>query len=123
LNGSVTTAGTQTYTGAVTLGANTVLSTTNNNITFSSTVDSTAGSYYGLFITNSTGTTAFGGIVGANSATSALGYLCINSTGCSASAVGTTSGTGTTTLANNVTTRGNQTYGGAVIVNNSSGIT
>ncbi|QWD15738.1 filamentous hemagglutinin N-terminal domain-containing protein [Polynucleobacter paneuropaeus] len=112
LNGSVTTTGTQTYTGAVTLGANAALTTTNNNITFSSTVDSTAGSYYGLSITNGTGTTAFGGVVGANSATSALGYLCINSTGCSASAVGTTSGAGTTTLAGNVTTSGNQTYGG-----------
>ena len=112
LNGSVTTTGTQTYTGAVTLGANAALTTTNSNITFSSTVDSTAGSYYGLSITNGTGTTAFGGIVGANSGTSALGYLCINSAGCSASAAGTTTGTGTTTLAGNVTTSGNQAYGG-----------
>jgi filamentous hemagglutinin family protein len=130
LNGNINTVGNQTYTGAVTLGANTALTTlntssanTNGTITFSSTLDSTAGSYYGLSITNGTGTAAFGGIVGASSGTSALGYLCINASGCSASTVGTSTGSGTSTLANNVTTSGNQTYGGAVIINNSSGIT
>ncbi|OIN03681.1 hypothetical protein A9236_01960 [Polynucleobacter sp. QLW-P1DATA-2] len=119
LSGNINTAGNQTYTGAVTLGANTTLTTlntssanTNGTITFGSSVDSAAGSYYGLFTSNGTGTTAFGGIVGANSATSALGYLCINSSGCSASAVGTSTGNGTTALAGNVTTSGNQTYGG-----------
>ncbi|QWC96421.1 filamentous hemagglutinin N-terminal domain-containing protein, partial [Polynucleobacter paneuropaeus] len=122
LNGSITTTGTQTYTGAVTLGANAALTTTNSNITFSSTVDSTAGSYYGLSITNGTGTTALGGVVGANSATSALGYLCINATGCSASAVGTTTGNGTTTLAGSVTTSGTQTYGGNLFLYGSAGI-
>lgn len=130
LNGSINTAGNQTYTGAVTLGANTALTTlntssinTNGTITFSSTVDSTAGSYYGLTVSNGTGTTAFGGIVGANSATSALGYLCINSSGCSASAVGTSTGTGTTTLAGNVTTSGNQTYGGNLTLGANTALT
>ena len=130
LNGNINTVGNQTYTGAVTLGANTTLTTlntssvnTNSTITFSSTVNSTAGSYYGLSITNGTGTAAFGGIVGASSGTSALGYLCINASGCSASTVGTSTGSGTTTLAANVTTTANQTYGGAVIINNSSGVT
>ncbi|MBT8562848.1 filamentous hemagglutinin N-terminal domain-containing protein [Polynucleobacter paneuropaeus] len=129
LNGNINTAGNQTYTGAVTLGANTTLTTlntssvnTNGTITFGSTVDSTAGSYYGLSVTNGTGTTAFGGVVGANSGTSALGYLCINSSGCSASAVGTTTGNGTTTLAGSVTTSGTQTYGGNLFLYGSAGI-
>ncbi|MBT8560971.1 filamentous hemagglutinin N-terminal domain-containing protein [Polynucleobacter paneuropaeus] len=125
LAANITTVGSQTYTGAVTLGANTALTATNSNITFSSTVDSTAGSYYGLSITNGTGTTAFGGVVGANSATSALGYLCINASTCNASTVGTYSGTGsgTTTLAGNVTTSGNQTYAGALTLGADTALT
>jgi len=122
LVGSINTAGNQTYTGAVTLGANTSLTTlntssanTNGTITFSSTVDSSVGvstgNYYGLSISNGTGTTAFGGVVGGNTVNSALGYLCINASGCNSSAVGTAANTGTTTLAGNVTTSGNQTYG------------
>ncbi|MBT8607988.1 filamentous hemagglutinin N-terminal domain-containing protein [Polynucleobacter paneuropaeus] len=123
LAGSINTAGNQTYTGAVTLGGNTSLTTlntssanTNGNITFSSTVDSSVGistgNYYGLSISNGTGTTAFGGVVGGNSTNSALGYLCINASGCNGSAVGVVANIGTTTLAGNVTTSGNQTYGG-----------
>ena len=80
LAGNINTAGNQTYTGAVTLGADTSLSTlntsltnTNGTISFSSTFDSASASYYGLSVSNGTGITAFAGIVGANSATSALG--------------------------------------------------
>ena len=116
LAGSITTSGAQTYSGAVTLGANAALTATNSNITFTSAVDSTAGGYYGLSVSNGAGTTAFGGVVGGNSANSALGYLCINSSGCNASAVGTTANTGTTTLAGNVTTSGNQNYGGNLVL-------
>ncbi|QWD07055.1 filamentous hemagglutinin N-terminal domain-containing protein [Polynucleobacter paneuropaeus] len=125
LAANITTVGSQTYTGAVVINnaAGITLTSTNSNITFSSTVDSTAGSYYGLSVTNGTGTTAFGGIVGANSGTSALGYLCVNSAGCSASAVGTTTGTGTTTLAGNVTTSGNQTYGGNLTLGANTALT
>ncbi|MBT8588494.1 hypothetical protein G6675_09415, partial [Polynucleobacter paneuropaeus] len=112
LSGNITTNGSQTYTGAVTLGANTAIATSNANVTFSSTLDSSATNYYGLAIINGTGNTTFTASVGSSSGTSALGYLCINASSCNASTVGTAQNTGTTTLGGNVITSGNQTYGG-----------
>ena len=73
----------------------------NPNVTFEQTVDSLAGSYYGLVV-NDPGTTWFEGNVGVSGATTALGYL-------------TTGGGGTTTIdGGTVTSSGTQVYQEAV---------
>ncbi|MEI7782879.1 MAG: autotransporter-associated beta strand repeat-containing protein, partial [Betaproteobacteria bacterium] len=107
LVGNVNTAGHQTYTGAVTLSGNTTLTTlntsqanTNGNITFGSTVDSSVGNNHDLSVSNGSGSTVFGGAVGASTS---IGNLALN-------------GTGSITLNANVTTAGNQTYSGPVTV-------
>jgi len=111
--GAVKTNGTQTYTGAVTLGGTTALTTvtsssggtnTNATVSFSSTVDSSAGNYYGLTITNGNGNVSFGNNVGGLSSNTALGSLTITGGGTTTSQ--------TTTLNGNVITAGNQSFGG-----------
>jgi hypothetical protein len=60
--------GTQTYTGATVLSTDVTLTTTNNNVTFSSTVDSDAiGTKRDLTLTLGSGAATFSGIVGATS--------------------------------------------------------
>ena len=76
LGGSITTTGTQTYSGAVTLSAATItLTTTNSDVTFGGTIDSDAGQTNHLTIdTNgTTGTIQFGGLVGNTVALGAIG--------------------------------------------------
>jgi filamentous hemagglutinin family protein len=122
LAANISTVGSQTYSGAVVINnaSGITLSSTNSNINFGSTVNSSTGNYYGLTVSNGTGTTAFGGVVGA---TNALGYLCINVVSCSATSVGTASSSGTTTLAGNVTTSGTQTYGGNLTLGANTSLT
>ena len=122
LAANITTKGSQTYTGAVVLNnaAGITLTSTNSNINFGSTVNSSNGNYYGLTVSNGTGTTAFGGVVGG---TNPLGYLCINVVSCSATSAGTASSSGTTTLAGNVTTSGTQTYGGNLTLGANTALT
>ncbi|MBT8588499.1 hypothetical protein G6679_09445, partial [Polynucleobacter paneuropaeus] len=68
LAGTITTKGDQSFTGAVTLLANTNLISNNGSgngtITFSNTVDSNTGTNYSLATTTGTGSTIFGGLVG-----------------------------------------------------------
>ncbi|MBT8567984.1 hypothetical protein G6698_08200 [Polynucleobacter paneuropaeus] len=119
LGGSVTTNALQTYTGAVILGANTVLTTTTAPITFSSTVDSVVGSNYSLTITNGSGSNTFAGVVGG---TTPLSTISVSGASSLLSSV-TTSGasgqlwSGNLTIAGNVTLSSNNgpvTINGAV---------
>ena len=117
LGGSITTTGTQTYSGAVTLSAATItLTTTNSDVTFGGTIDSDAGQTRHLTIdTNgTTGTIQFGGLVGNTVALGAIGItgnldLDANIVGAASLAV-----SGSSNLGASVTTTGNQTYTGAV---------
>ena len=117
LGGSITTTGTQTYSGAVTLSAATItLTTTDSDVTFGGTIDSDAGQTNHLTIdTNgTTGTIQFGGLVGNTVALGAIGItgnldLDANIVGAASLAV-----SGSSNLGASVTTTGNQTYTGAV---------
>ena len=117
LGGSITTTGTQTYSGAVTLSAATItLTTTDSDVTFGGTIDSDAGQTNHLTIdTNgTTGTIQFGGLVGNTVALGAIGItgnldLDANIVGAASLAV-----SGSSNLGADVTTTGNQTYSGAV---------
>ena len=117
LGADVTTTGTQTYSGAVTLSAATItLTTTNSDVTFGGTIDSDAGQTRHLTIdTNgTTGTIQFGGLVGNTVALGAIGItgnldLDANIVGAASLAV-----SGSSNLGASVTTTGNQTYTGAV---------
>jgi Protein of unknown function (DUF642) len=92
--GSVSTAGGQTYSGAVMLGADATLAdTASNNISFNSTVDGG----FNLAV-NTAGVTTFGGAVGSNSPLASL----------------TTNPAGTTVFDAFVETTGDQTYGDPV---------
>jgi autotransporter-associated beta strand protein len=97
LAGTITTSGNQTYTGAVTLLADTNLISNsgsgNGTITFSSTVNSNTGTNYALTTTTGTGSTTFASTVGATQALLSL----------------TTSGDAS--LGGSVTTTGAQNYG------------
>lgn len=96
--GAVQTAGAQNYNGAVTLGANTTLtSTASGAINLGGTVDGAR-----TLAVNTAGATTFGGDIGG---TTALTSLATN-TG------------GTTAINGNVTTTGSQTYGDAVTLSN-----
>ena len=64
----ITTVGTQTYTGAVTLTAAPTLTTTDSNVTFESTVDGD----YALTTVTGAGSTIFEGIVGGTTALASL---------------------------------------------------
>ncbi|MBV5303077.1 MAG: hypothetical protein JZU70_02580, partial [Chlorobium sp.] len=61
---TITSTGSQTYTGAVTLGAGTTLTTTDTPVLFSSTIDSKASQGYGLTVSAGSGNVTFTGIVG-----------------------------------------------------------
>jgi autotransporter-associated beta strand protein len=92
--GDVTTTGTQTYTGAVTLAGDATLSTTNSNITFSSTLDGAQA----LTLDSGSANISLGADVGASTALSAL----------------TT--TGLLQTSDDIYTTGNQTYNSAVTI-------
>lgn len=93
--GTVTTAGAQTFSDAVTLGADAVFSSTGGGaITFGSTVDGAQ-----AFTVNTAGLTSFSGTIGAGSALTSL----------------TTDGAGTTLIGGTgIATTGTQTYGDGV---------
>lgn len=91
--GTVNTTGSQSYGDALTLGANTtVTSSGSGNISFGSTVNGA----HSLTV-NTAGVTSFTGAVGGSTALASL----------------TTDSAGTNVLGGNVTTTGNQSYGGA----------
>jgi len=93
---AVKTTGTQTYGGAVVLGATDTLTTTNSAVNFTSTVDGG----YGLTIASGSGAVTLGGAAGGTTALASL----------------TSSGTGTVKLDSNVTTSGTQTYTGPLVL-------
>lgn len=102
LAGSVTTSGTQTYTGAVTFLSDTVLSTTNSQINFGSTLNSNAGSNFSLTTNTGTSSAVFSNVVGGVRALSSL------------------STNGNASITANINTTGNQTYGGNVVLTSES---
>lgn len=97
--GAMATTGDQTYTGAVTLGADTTLA--GNDISFAGRVDSDATARALAINTAGNGTTTFGAAAGGNSALASL----------------TTNADGATVIAGGgITTTGSQTYNDAVII-------
>jgi filamentous hemagglutinin family protein len=101
---SVTTTGVQQYGGAVTLGGATTLTTTNNGVSFISTVDGAQT----LAVAAGTGAITFGGTVGGTTALTSLS---------------TTGTTGPILMAGGATTTGAQSYGSAVTVAGASAYT
>jgi autotransporter-associated beta strand protein len=98
LANSITTSGVQTYTGAVTLLADTALTTTNSAIGFTSTLDSNNVAAYALTTSTGTSSTTFGAAVGATHALASL------------------STSGNASIGGNVTTVGTQNFGGIATV-------
>ncbi|MEI8320703.1 MAG: hypothetical protein WCG05_01675 [Alphaproteobacteria bacterium] len=96
LNVSITTTGTQVYTGLATLGGNTTLNGT--FITLADISGVTSGTHYGLTIASSTGSVGFGNVGGGGNY---LTHLTITNPI-------------TIVLGGNVSTSANQLYGGAV---------
>ena len=78
INADVTTTGTQTYTGAVTLNADVILTTTDNNISFGSTINSFDTTYRDLSLVTGSGNVSVTGIIGADDK---LDVLTVNNTG------------------------------------------
>jgi len=119
LGGTITTSGTQTYNDAVTLGSDTVLTTTNSAVNFTGTVDNATTTARALTVNAGTGSVTFGGAVGSNATNGALGALTVNSTGLTtfgnvaAASLATNAG-GSTQLGGTITTSGTQTYNDAV---------
>ena len=117
LGGSITTTGTQTYSGAVTLSAATItLTTTDSDVTFGGTIDSDAGQTRHLTIdTNgTTGTIQFGGLVGNTVALGAIGITGNLDLDDAMTSVVDLSVSGTSNLGADITTTGTQTYTGVV---------
>ena len=77
--GTVTTSGAQTYNDAATLGADTTLNTTNSNIAFASTLNSTT-SARALTIGAGSGTVTFTGAVGGTTALGATNITAATTT-------------------------------------------
>lgn len=102
--GSILTAGSQIYNGAVTLASSTTLGTTNSDITFNSTL---VGSHQ-LTTSTGSGSTIFTTTVGAGGGANPLSSLVIN---------------GKSTLNANITTSGIQYYNGACSLNNNLTLT
>ncbi|MBU3577884.1 autotransporter-associated beta strand repeat-containing protein, partial [Polynucleobacter sp. UK-Kesae-W10] len=105
LANAITTSGAQTYSGAVTLGANTTLTTTNSAVVFAGAVDGTASGSQSLTVASGTGSIVLGGNVGGSVSLSSLNF---------------SSSTASTVLIGSVTTAGSQTYAGALYVAGSS---
>jgi autotransporter-associated beta strand protein len=115
LGANVTTSGTQTYTGATVLSTDVTLTTTNSNVTFSSTVDGDGTARDLTIDTNgNTGTILFDGLVGNSNDLDAMtitGNLDLDAAIANTTSI---SVSGTSNLGANVTTSGTQTYTGAV---------
>ena len=108
---SVTTAGSQTYTGIVTLGTGTTLTTTDSAISFGSTVAASSDNSQLLTVNAGSGKVTFTGAVG--TAAVRLSSLSVTSSSSAPDAVAVNGGA--------VYTAGGQTYTGNVSCGNSSG--
>jgi hypothetical protein len=104
--GNIFTDGAQTYTGAVTLGANTTLTSTNGDVVFSSSINGDTAASRSLTV-NTQGLTRFLGAVGGTASLASL----------------TTDADGSTELAAAITTSGAQTYNDQVDVNGTATLT
>ena len=100
INNNITTTGIQSYAGPVSLATGPITLTTNSNgnIIFSSTLNGAEA----LTLTPGSGSVTFTGIVGGGTPLASL----------------TDSSTGITTINNNITTTGTQSYGGAITLGN-----
>ncbi|MFG1495163.1 filamentous hemagglutinin N-terminal domain-containing protein, partial [Saccharospirillum sp. HFRX-1] len=101
LGADITTTGAQSFSGAVTLAEDVTLNTTNDNITFSSTIDSEASEDNTLTLNAGNGTVTLSDTVG-GSADGELGAL------------DASQATGSIIIGGDVTTSGTQSYAGAV---------
>ena len=125
LGANVTTTGTQAYQDAVTISTDAItLTTTNNQITFSSTVNSAASAAHAINFNVGNAEVEFDGIVGGadNGDLGAIGItgnldLDANIVGAASLAV-----SGTSNLGANVTTSGNQTYTGDITLSADVGL-
>ncbi|MBU3624539.1 autotransporter-associated beta strand repeat-containing protein, partial [Polynucleobacter sp. AP-Latsch-80-C2] len=112
---TITTTGTQTYTGVVTLGSDVTLTTTDSLVWFKSTVGNSAAK--ALSISSGSGGMTFANTVGATTALGAVNLTTSATTTISNTfaAASLNSGTGTTAInGGSITTSGTQTYNGAV---------
>ncbi|PJI75992.1 concanavalin A-like lectin/glucanase superfamily protein, partial [Polynucleobacter brandtiae] len=75
---TITTSGSQTYTGAVNLAANATFTTTNSNVVFASSLNSAATTTKNLTVSAGTGNITFTGAVGGSQG---LGNISLTSTG------------------------------------------
>lgn len=117
LEANVTTSGSQTYQGVTTLRSDVVLSTTNSNVTFKGTLDSTNSTARSLTAALGTGTLVVGdGLADTVGAIHALGAIDVTGgLDLNAAIAGATSlqVSGSTNLGADVTTTGTQSYQGA----------
>ncbi|NCW10308.1 MAG: hypothetical protein EBW40_11325, partial [Gammaproteobacteria bacterium] len=125
-SGAITTTGSQAYSDAVVLGADTTLTTTNNVVSFSSTVDSDSTSpKRDLTLTLGSSTGSFSGIVG----TTSLADIILNSSATFNAAVTadnlTIAASKTATVKGDVTIASNITLSGysTLAVDNASAVT
>lgn len=114
--GAVTTTGTQTYNGPVTLNANSnIFTTTNNTVTFAGDILKGSGVSSNLTVSTGSGAVNFNGSTGTNS--TSVGAISITTTGTTSIAGSvyatslTKSGTGITTVSGGlIQTSGSQSY-------------
>jgi fibronectin-binding autotransporter adhesin len=119
LAANVTTANTQTYTGATALSAASTLTTTNSNITFSNTINSSNSTARNLTINTGSGTTQFAGIIGGTNALGAIGITGNVDLDAAITGASSLSVSGTSNLGANVTTTGVQSYSGTTTLSGS----
>ena len=116
IGADITTSGTQTYTGAVTLSANVTLTSSGDVITFSNTVNSADSTNRNLTVTTGGNTVHinFDGIVGGSQGLGAIaitGVLDLNAAIADANSLTVS---GASLLDADVTTSGTQTYSAAI---------
>jgi autotransporter-associated beta strand protein len=119
LGGSITTSGAQSYKGAATITGDTTLSTSSAQVTFASTINSETGEANDLTVTASE--LDLGGEVGGSVGVGVIdlkGNLDLNAAISSATSL---SVSGSSDIAYDITTRGNQTYTGAVVISAGAG--
>ena len=124
-DGSITTVGTQTYNGAVILGATDTFTTTNSAITFGSTLDGAVDASFAA----GNAAVNFNGAIGSNNAPTSIistgtGTVTFGgAVGTASKLVGSINITGATNInGGSVYTSGDQTYSGAVVINSDTSL-
>ncbi|MDP3650048.1 MAG: filamentous hemagglutinin N-terminal domain-containing protein, partial [Rhodoferax sp.] len=126
---AITSTGTQSYTGAVNVGNDSTLTTTDSALVFASTVNSEATEANDLSVAAGTGSITFTGVVG-GALNGALGALALNSSGTTllnaavTAASVATDAPGTVQInGGSVTTTGAQTYNDAITLGDNTTLT